>query len=137
MTGFLIVAVYAALFVGSMVLVNLITAKSRPRDYTSLKTVTFGDESAVRPNRWASVISVLVLFLIWGAFTGSKYSPIHVPGPFEGDNARVLVPLAARQAAADHAQDDWPDPSHQGRLLRSACRTTACVATSGHLTIPA
>ena len=101
MTGLLIVAVYAALFVGSMVLVNLITAKSRPRDYTSLKTVTFGDESAVRPNRWASVISVLVLFLIWGAFTGSKYSPIHVPGPFEGDTTFTYT---ARNAAG--ATDD-------------------------------
>ncbi|SDY93294.1 taurine transport system permease protein [Jannaschia faecimaris] len=85
MTGLLIIFVYAALFVGSMLLVNLLTAKSKRKDFTSLKTVTFGDESAVRPNRWASVISVLVLFLIWGAFTGSKLSPIHVPGPFEGD----------------------------------------------------
>jgi taurine transport system permease protein len=85
MTGLLIIVAYVALFVGSMFLVNAITAKSKPKDYTSLKTVTFGDESAVRPNRWASVISVLVLFLIWGAFTGSVISPIHVPGPFKGD----------------------------------------------------
>ncbi|WP_179379600.1 ABC transporter permease subunit [Jannaschia marina] len=87
MTGLLIVAVYAALFVGSMFVVNLITAKSKPKDFTSLKTVTFGDESAVRPNRWASVISVVVLFLIWGAFTGSVISPLHVPGPFKGDTS--------------------------------------------------
>ncbi|CTQ50533.1 ABC transporter permease [Jannaschia donghaensis] len=87
MTGLLIIVVYAALFVGSMFVVNLITAKSKTKDYTALKTVTFGDESAVRPNRWASVISVLVLFLIWGAFTGSVISPIHVPGPFEGDTS--------------------------------------------------
>ena len=43
------------------------------RDFTSLKTVTFGDESAVRPDRAASVISVLTIFLLWGAFTGSKW----------------------------------------------------------------
>jgi taurine transport system permease protein len=84
MTGLIILIAYVALFAASMLIVNAITAKSKPKDFTSLKTVTFGDESAVRPNRWASVISVLVLFLIWGAFTGSKISPIHVPGPFEG-----------------------------------------------------
>ena len=98
MTGFLIIAVYAALFVISMLLVNAITARTRRKDFTSLKTVTFGDETAVRPNRWASVISVVVLFLIWGAFTGSKLSPIHVPGPFQGDTtftytAHRAVPL--------------------------------------------
>lgn len=98
MTGLLIVAVYAALFIGSMLIVNLITAKSKPKDYTSLKTVTFGDESAVRPNRWASVISVVVLFLIWGAFTGSVISPIHVPGPFAGDTSFTYT---ARNAAGD------------------------------------
>ncbi|MEJ6402797.1 ABC transporter permease subunit [Yoonia sp. 2307UL14-13] len=81
----LILAAYIGLFAGSMFLVNLLTAKSKPKDFTSLKTVTFGDESAVRPNRWASVISIVVLFLIWGAFTGSSLSPIKVPGPFEGD----------------------------------------------------
>jgi taurine transport system permease protein len=37
------------------------------RDFTSLKTVTFGDESAVAPNRIASVVSVMTIFLIWGS----------------------------------------------------------------------
>ena len=87
MTALVILLAYVALFVASMVIVNTLTAKSRPKDFTSLKTVTFGDESAVRPNRFASVISVVVLFLIWGAFTGSVISPIHVPGPFEGETS--------------------------------------------------
>ena len=45
-------------------------------DFTSLKTVTFGDESTVSPNRWASIISVASVFLIWGAFTGSQLDAI-------------------------------------------------------------
>lgn len=87
MTALVILLAYVALFVASMVIVNTLTAKSRPKDFTSLKTVTFGDESAVRPNRFASVISVVVLFMIWGAFTGSVISPFHVPGPFEGETS--------------------------------------------------
>ena len=62
-------------------------SREQIHDYTSLKTVTFGDESAVRPDRIASIISVVTIFLIWGAFTGSKLTPIHVPGPFSGDTS--------------------------------------------------
>ena len=82
-------------------LVNAITARTRRKDFTSLKTVTFGDETAVRPNRWASVISVVVLFLIWGAFTGSKLSPIHVPGPFQGDTTFTYTAQNAAGATDD------------------------------------
>jgi taurine transport system permease protein len=39
----------------------------------------------VTPDRAASVISVLVIFVIWAAFTGSKLLPFHVPGPFTGE----------------------------------------------------
>ncbi len=76
---------YVVLFVVAFLLVGLVRRQMEDRhDFTSLKTVTFGDESAVRPDRAASVISVLTIFLIWGAFTGSKIMPIHVPGPFTG-----------------------------------------------------
>ncbi len=76
---------YVALFALSFVIVYFVRQRmSERKDFTSLKTVTFGDESAVRPDRAASVISVLVIFLIWGAFTGSKYVPFHVPGPYSG-----------------------------------------------------
>lgn len=98
MTGLLIILAYVALFTVSMLVVTAITNRTKRKDYTALKTVTFGDESAVRPNRWASVISVGVLFLIWGAFTGSAVSPIHVPGPFEGDTTFTYT---ARNAAGD------------------------------------
>ncbi len=66
-------------------------SREAAHDYTSLKTVTFGDESTVRANRFASVISVLALFAIWGAFTGSVITPIHVPGPFKGDTSFVYT----------------------------------------------
>lgn len=65
------------------------------RDFTSLKTVTFGDESAVKANRAASVISVISIFLIWGAFTGSKIVPVHVPGPFVGDTSFTYTAVNA------------------------------------------
>ena len=73
MTGLIVLAVYVGIFVASMVLFTRIGAGIR--DYTSLKTVTFGDESAVRPNRAAGVISLLTLFLLWGMFTGSSLIP--------------------------------------------------------------
>lgn len=47
------------------------------------KTVTFGDESAIRPSRVASVASVAVVFLIWAAFTGSGWTFIHAPADWQ------------------------------------------------------
>ncbi|MBT8460410.1 MAG: ABC transporter permease subunit [Boseongicola sp.] len=82
----IILLIYIAIFVGAFFAVKFITSRmDAVRDFTSLKTVTFGDESAVTPDRTASIISVIAIFLIWGAFTGSKLTPIHAPGPFVGD----------------------------------------------------
>ena len=82
----IILIIYVAIFAASFFVVRFGVRKFRQmNDFTSLKTVTFGDESAVRPDRWASVISIVTIFLIWGAFTGSKWVPIHAPGPFMGD----------------------------------------------------
>lgn len=75
---------YVAIFTVSMLLWGWIKRRRGRHDFTSLKTVTFGDESAIQPDRVASVISVLSIFLIWGAFTGSNLVPLHVPGPFTG-----------------------------------------------------
>lgn len=88
MIGFIILAVYVLIFVGSFLLISYLV-RSTTTDFTALKTVTFGDESAVRPNRWASVISVLTILLIWGSFTGSKYVPgfLHAPAPFVGETS--------------------------------------------------
>nr|WP_234417123.1 ABC transporter permease subunit [Loktanella sp. Alg231-35] len=65
---------------------RLLTPK---HDYGSLKTVTFGDESAVTSNTVASVVSIVLIFVFWGAFTGSKLLPgfLHAPGPFVGEGS--------------------------------------------------
>ena len=81
--------IYIIIFVGAFYAVSFINKKTAKQDYTSLKTVTFGDESAVRADRSASIISVLALFVLWGMFTGSKILPgfLHMPGPFVGDTS--------------------------------------------------
>ena len=81
----IVLGFYIGLFVLSYVVVRAVKRRRETtNDLISRKTVTFGDESAIRPDRTASVISVLTIFLIWGAFTGSNYVPVHVPGPFIG-----------------------------------------------------
>lgn len=82
----IILILYVVIFAAAFFVVRFGVLKFRQmQDFTSLKTVTFGDESAVKPDRWASVISVFAIFLLWGAFTGSAWVPIHAPGPFVGD----------------------------------------------------
>ena len=81
--------IYIAIFIGAFFAVKMIVAGAARSDYSSLKTVTFGDESAVTPSRAASIISILTIFLLWGMFTGSKLLPgfLHAPGPFEGTSS--------------------------------------------------
>ena len=78
--------IYVGLFVAAWLLVNRVLRRKEAHDYTSLKTVTFGDESAVISDRWASVFSIVAIFLLWMMFTGSILLPrfLHAPGPFEG-----------------------------------------------------
>lgn len=99
----IVLILYIAIFVFCFFAVRFIVTKiiGQKQDYTSLKTVTFGDESAVHPDRWASVLSVLTIFLLWGAFTGSKLVPIHAPGPFVGDTSFDYT-----LKAADGSKDD-------------------------------
>ncbi|MEP3428476.1 MAG: ABC transporter permease subunit [Roseibium sp.] len=95
----IILITYIAIFVAAYVVVHFISTRMAHRaDFTSLKTVTFGDESTVRSNRTASIISVVAIFFLWGAFTGSKLVPIHVPGPFIGDTEFTYT---AKNAAGD------------------------------------
>ncbi len=118
MTGFILLALYVAIFVAAMLVVKLVHQRAHARrDFTSLKTVTFGDESAVTPNRVASVISVITIFLIWGAFTGSKITPLHMPGPFIGDAKFTYTAEngAGERASATvtvrvHPLNEKPDP---------------------------
>jgi taurine transport system permease protein len=98
----LVLSVYIALFIGSLLVVSAFRrARARSVDYTSLKTVTFGDESAITPDRAASVISILTIFLIWGAFTGSAITPLHVPGPFVGDTSFTYTAVNAQGETDD------------------------------------
>jgi taurine transport system permease protein len=97
-----ILVLYVAIFVGAFFAVHYVTGRVGPKkDFTSLKTVTFGDESAVIPNRAASIISVVSIFLIWGAFTGSKLTPIHVPGPFVGETSFTYIARNSAGVADD------------------------------------
>ena len=51
MTGLLILVLYLGAFFGSYLLLsNLLKQYFQRSGFNSLKTVTFGDESAVRPN---------------------------------------------------------------------------------------
>ena len=88
MTALVLLTTYVAIFAAAFLIVRFVVERmTAATDFTSLKTVTFGDESAVTPNRIASVVSVLTIFLIWGAFTGSKTTLFHMPGPFIGDTS--------------------------------------------------
>ena len=84
------IAGYIALILLTMFIWTFVKRTLTPKhDYGSLKTVTFGDESSVTSNTVASVISIVLIFVLWGAFTGSKLLPgfLHVPGPFEGEGS--------------------------------------------------
>ncbi|MBC6441892.1 MAG: ABC transporter permease [Rhodobacteraceae bacterium] len=80
-----VAVIYTGLFILCLLIVTVMRRFTRAAaDFTSLKTVTFGDESAVKADRIGSVLSVVVIILIWGAFTGSAIAPIKAPPPFTG-----------------------------------------------------
>ncbi len=84
------IAGYVLLILAMMFVWSFVKRMLTPKhDYSSLKTVTFGDESSVVSNTAASVISIVLIFVLWGAFTGSKLLPsfLHAPGPFEGESS--------------------------------------------------
>ena len=86
MTGFLVLALYVGAFFGSyIVLSRLLQGAFQSKGFNKLKTVTFGDESAVAANRIASVLSVLTVFWLWVAFTNSVIPLPKLPGPYSGD----------------------------------------------------
>lgn len=93
MTSLIPFVIYIAIFVVSYLIVNKVVRHAARNDFTSLKTVTFGDESAVISDRVASIISIATLFLLWGMFTGSALVPsfLHAPGPYVGDGQFTYV----------------------------------------------
>jgi taurine transport system permease protein len=81
-----------ALYVGIALICSTVNnfiglRRAKARGFNSLKTVTFGDESAVTPNRVASFLGVLALFLIWGIATDSKFAPSLLPTAFHGQTS--------------------------------------------------
>ena len=128
----IILGLYIAIFVAAFFVVKMVVHRSL-HDFTSLKTVTFGDESAVRPNRVASVVSVLTIFLLWGVFTGSSWVPgfLHAPGPFQGtatfdytaqtpDGARDDATVTVLVHPIDEAVDTPEVPPGDGWALNDA-----------------
>lgn len=99
------IAVILGLFVAFSLLISLgyrlyAQTREKARGYSSLKTVTFGDESAVVANRFASVGAVVSIFLIWAIATGSSLIPTILPPPFTGDTS---FEYTARNAAGEEA----------------------------------
>jgi len=84
-----IMVVYLAIsFVCSLAYGFYAKSKEQIRGYSSLKTVTFGDESAVVANRIASVAAVFAVFFLWALATGSNLlGPLQLPGPFLGESS--------------------------------------------------
>lgn len=79
-------------------LYGLYANRKEQKGFGSLKTVTFGDESAVVANRLASVLGVLTIFFLWGLATESKLLPFSLPGPANGD---YQFDYTAKNAAGD------------------------------------
>jgi len=96
---------YVLLILATLALWKGLRRLVAPRhDFASLKTVTFGDESAVSSNFAASVVSVVLIFVLWGAFTGSRLLPgfLHAPGAFTGDG-QFTYTLEGPDGARDEA----------------------------------
>ena len=93
-----IFAVYLLFSAAFSFIYNLYARSKEAKGFGSLKTVTFGDESAVIANRVASVLGVLTIFFLWGLATNSKLLPFSLPGPFIGDSQFEYV---AKNAAGD------------------------------------
>ena len=103
MTGLLVLVLYLVAFFGSYAILSRLLQKYFQREgFNSLKTVTFGDESAVKANRIASVISILTVFWLWVAFTNSTIPLPKLPGPFQGD-ATFTYTVTQKDGTSDDA----------------------------------
>ena len=136
--------IYIAIFVVAYFIVTKLIKSAGAVGFTSRKTVTFGDESAVRPNRVASVVSIATILLLWGMFTGSKLIPgfLHMPGPFEGtltfdytaqdsanatDDATVTVVVHPREEKPTLPEIDAGDGFAQNDVIAVASWRTKLV----------
>lgn len=115
-----ILLIYIFIFTVAYLIYNwshrLLIKKQTDNNFNARKTLTFGDESSVTPNRYASVISIFTLFFIWAAYTGSSYSPIHVPGPFTGDTSFTYTARNAQNETSNaqvHIHVKKPDTENE------------------------
>ncbi|WP_422395965.1 ABC transporter permease subunit [Roseovarius rhodophyticola] len=98
----LVLALYVGAFFGSYLILSRLLQRYFAREgFNKLKTVTFGDESAVKANRIASFLSVITVFFLWVAFTNSAIPLPKLPGPFDGD-----VTFTYTATLPDGATDD-------------------------------
>ncbi|TGQ40535.1 MULTISPECIES: ABC transporter permease subunit [unclassified Mesorhizobium] len=121
----ILLAVYVVVFFASYYTVKTFGRRSEGVGLNAVKTVTFGDASAVISDRRASFISVLTLYLLWAAFTGSSTIPgfLRVPAPFVGDTSFTYTAGAASTkpenvqvnvhvAKANELGGNFPEPQH-------------------------
>jgi len=93
--------IYILIFISSYFFYRLLEKNTtNNKNLNSHKTISFGDESTVRANRLASFISILVLFLLWGAFTNSNLTPFHVSPPFSGDTSFTYTAINSQKQTA-------------------------------------
>ncbi|MCY4152658.1 MAG: ABC transporter permease subunit [Aestuariivita sp.] len=86
MTSLLVLFLYATAFFGTYFIASrFLQSYFQRKGFNKLKTVTFGDESAVTANRIASIISIVTVFWLWIAFTNSALPLPKLPGPFQGE----------------------------------------------------
>ncbi len=86
MTGLLVLLLYTIAFFGTYLIASrLLKSYFQRTGFNKLKTVTFGDESAVTANRIASIVSIMTVFWLWVAFTNSVIPLPKLPGPFQGE----------------------------------------------------
>ncbi len=92
------ILIFVSTYLGYKAISHLFHAKT---DFSARKTVTFGDESSVTSNKAASVISIISLFFLWGIFTGSVITPVHMPGPFVGETTFSYTAINADGKTSD------------------------------------
>ena len=57
------------------------------KGFNALKTVTFGDASAVKSIWYSAIASVLSIFVLWALATGSSLLPFSLPTPYVGQTS--------------------------------------------------
>lgn len=132
-----ILAIYVALILLGWALTRfVVTPLTSVDDFTRRKTVTFGDESAVRASRAASIFSVLAIFLIWGAFTGSRLTPVHAPEAWRMAPIWLPAPEAVWSRMVTIAQDGYRNFTLFQHLIASIWRVVGGFLAGALLGVP-